>query len=662
MAAGVRLSTTPVAAGVRPGSDMDLLHDLPSEWLEADGLGGFAMGTEPGHRTRRYHALLCVASRPPLGRVVLVNGLEVWVEGADGIELLSTQVYRQGVIHPDGYRRIELFESDPWPCWTFRLADGAALSQECFVPRGQSLVALRWSLSAGSDVRTLYVRPLLSGRNYHHLHAANNNFRFDCEESGDVVRWQPYRSLPVIEARGNGSYSHAPQWYYEFLYLEERRRGLDCHEDLASPGLFRFELGTDDAILLFAAAGRNNTSRRIPIAEHYESLREKEAQRRSAFPTRLQRAGDSYFVKRGDGLSVIAGYPWFGDWGRDTFIALRGLCLATGRLAAARDILLAWSRVVSEGMLPNRFTDGPEGREYNSVDASLWYVVAAGEYIQRDKNLPTDDRTAIESAIEAILDGYAAGTRYGIHLAEDGLIAAGEPGVQLTWMDAKVGDWVVTPRIGKPVEIQALWLNALRMSSHFESKWSDAYRKGLDSFRARFWHADGGYLYDVVDVDHRAGKNSAEFRPNQLFAVGGLPEMILPSSQAKAVITAVEERLWTPAGPRSLSPNHPAYQGTYRGGVLERDGAYHQGTVWPWLAGAFIEGWYRVHGQTPTARREARARFLEPLLDGAGQLGRGHLAEIADGDAPHTPRGCPFQAWSVAEALRLSQDVLAERA
>jgi predicted glycogen debranching enzyme len=315
-------------------------------------------------------------------------------------------------------------------------------------------------------------------------------------------------------------------------------------------------------------------------------------------------------------------------------------------------------------MLPNLYPDGKAAPEYNAVDASLWYVVAVHEYLEAmaaaRKRVPAGDRGILEGAIGSILDGYARGTRFGIRADADGLLAAGTAGVQLTWMDAKVGDWVVTPRIGKPVEVQALWLNALRIGAALSKRWADLYETGVASFRARFRNEGGGALYDVVDVDHVAGTFDGTFRPNQIFAIGGLPLPLLQGEPARRVVDEVERRLMTPLGPRSLAPGEPGYAPRYEGGPRERDGAYHQGTVWPWLMGAFVEAWVRVRGGGPEARREARTRFLEPMLQHLDAAGLGHLPEIADADAPHTPRGCPFQAWSVGEALRLDRIVLAE--
>jgi predicted glycogen debranching enzyme len=310
-------------------------------------------------------------------------------------------------------------------------------------------------------------------------------------------------------------------------------------------------------------------------------------------------------------------------------------------------------------MLPNRFPDHGETPEFNSVDASLWYAIASHEFLQVASGTCTAEQISrIEAAIEAILDGYSNGTRFGIRLAESGLLACGVPGVQLTWMDAKVGDWVVTPRIGKPVEIQALWLNALWIGAQRSPRWRALFERGRQTFRSRFWNEARHCLFDVIDCDHRQGHDDARLRPNQIFAVGGLPLCLLDEEPARAVVEAVENSLLTPMGLRSLGPGEPGYCARYEGGVVRRDGSYHQGTVWPWLMGAFVEAWVRVRGNSPSAREEARNRFLPPLYDHLKEAGLGHLSEIADGDAPHRPRGCPFQAWSLGELLRLERVVL----
>jgi predicted glycogen debranching enzyme len=638
-----------------------------AEWLEADGLGGFASGTVSGRRTRRYHALLLTAMTPPTGRFVLVNGFDASVETPAGRFAISSQFYSPEVEHPDGAQRIETFTADPWPRWRFRLEDGTHIEQELFVRHGASVVALSWRLCEPQDGVTLTLRPFLSGRDYHSLHHENPTFCFDAKADNGRISWQPYPDLPRIVAFSNGKYTHQPDWYRNFLYQQELARGLDHIEDLATPGSFRWQLSQGEAVWILAAEGQDVSMLShidVPAQKYLRALRATERQRRLQFPSRLHRAADAYLVRRGKSKTIIAGYPWFTDWGRDTFIALRGLCLATGRLAEAREILLAWAGTVSEGMLPNRFPDRGDAPEFNSVDASLWYIIAVHDFLQAMTaakcEVSQGDQKTLREAIAAILSGYAQGTRYHIHLDVDGLLAAGEPGVQLTWMDAKVGDWVVTPRTGKPVEVQALWLNALHIASRFAERWQEIFIRGREAFQARFWNEAGGYLYDVVDVDHQFGTADATFRPNQILAIGGLPISLLDTERARRVMAAVEARLWTPLGLRSLAPDEQGYIAHYDGGVRERDGAYHQGAVWPWLIGPFVEAWVRVQGNSRAAKQEAHTRFLDPLLRHLDEAGLEHISEIADGDPPHTPRGCPFQAWSVGEVLRLSQIVLAE--
>jgi len=640
--------------------------DESLEWLETDGLGGFASGTVAGPRTRRYHALLLTATTPPTGRMVLVNGFDAWVETPNGQYAITSQRYTPETIYPDGAGHCEAFRNDPWPCWRFRFADGTAVEQEIFVPAGVAAVALVWRVIEPRPGAVLKLRPFLSGRDYHALHHENPAFRHDARVRGQRVVWHPYQGVPQILSLANAAYAPEPSWYRNFLYKEEQARGLDCTEDLASPGVLSWDLSAGEAVWLLAAEASGG----FPVDAAHDApaalaaWREAERARRR-YPTRLHRAADAYLVRRQRGRTVVAGYPWFTDWGRDTFIAMRGLCLASGRLEDARAILMAWADSVSDGMLPNRFPDRGEAPEFNSVDASLWYLVAVHEFLAaaaaHGLALPVAEQRALEAAAGAILTGYAAGTRFGIRCDADGLLSAGQAGVQLTWMDAKVGDWVVTPRIGKPVEIQALWLNALAVGSRRSERWAALLARGRAAFAERFWNDARHCLFDVIDCDHRAGTTDATLRPNQILAVGGLPLALLEGERARKVVDLVEQHLWTPLGLRSLAPGEPGYTGQYRGGVRERDGAYHQGTVWPWLIGAFTEAWLAVRGRAPLSLLEARRRFVEPLLAHLDQAGLGHVSEIADGDAPHTPRGCPFQAWSVGEALRLDQVVLSNK-
>jgi predicted glycogen debranching enzyme len=638
---------------------------LEHEWLEADGFGGFASGTVGTMRTRRYHALLLSAMHAPGGRVVLVNGVEAWLEAQVGDERkrypLTMQRYVPDLTYPDIAPSLLGFDTQPWPTWRFQLDDGDVLNVEVFVAKATCETALRWRLeqSAANDANapayTLHVRPLLSGRDYHALHHENGAFNFNADvvsHHDDVcVSWQPYGDLPVIHASSNGSYTQAPDWYRNFCYVRERERGLDFSEDLATPGVFTFSLADNNEALLILQSGAH-PSDTTSVAARFKTLADTEYARRNAFGSRLHRSADAYLVARENGRTILAGFPWFTDWGRDTFISMRGLLLASGRHDAAEAILLEWANTLSEGMLPNRFPDYGSTPEYNAVDASLWFVVAVHEYLAAE-HARDETRLRLQQAVEAILTGYRDGTRFNIRADSDGLLRCGVPGVQLTWMDAKVGDWVVTPRIGKPVEVQALWINALRIAAIWNAQWQPLAVQATQSFLARFVDPASGALFDNIDVNHVAGSVDRSIRPNQIFAVGGLPYPLLDGATARAVVDQVETHLLTPLGLRTLAPSDPAYRGRYAGSPVERDGAYHQGTVWPWLIGPFVEAWLRVHQPDEGAKAQARTRFLAPLVEHLDHDGLDHLCEVADGDAPHQPGGTPFQAWSLGELLRV---------
>jgi len=686
-----------------------------TEWLETDGLGGFAMGTADGIRTRRYHALLLAATRPPDGRMVLVADLEVFVETAAGRFALSSHRYRGDTVYPDGADRVTAFTHEPWPRWEWTLPDGTHVAHELAIEHissrasagpggggavplvGPPRVALRWTQISGA-ITSLHVRPLVAGRDYHATHHENPAFRFEPELHGDSVTWRPYPGVPGIHCAANALYQHAPDWYRAFHLADEAERGLDALEDLASPGVFTFDFSSGHAAMILSTAPGAGDSAAVDPATLGAAAFDpavigtateagagdavavaagiftREARRRAALRALhpSARAADAYIVvstseptptpgstswvdgplfnASSHGRTVIAGYPWFADWGRDTFIALRGLCLATGRRDDARAILCRWAGAVSAGMLPNRFDENDTTPEYNSVDAALWFIIAADAYLAGDRgDVAPADRALLRGAITAIVTAYQAGTRHAIRADSDGLLACGEPGTQLTWMDAKVAGICITPRIGKPVEIQALWINAL----HIAGRTADADR-ARSAFR-RFWDPGRRQLHDVIDVDHVPGTVDATCRPNQLLAIGGVPHPVVAGDLARAVVDIVERTLWTPAGPRSLDPGDPRYHPRYLGGPDQRDRSYHNGPVWPWLAGPFIEAWVRVRGNTPDARRSARSRFLAPLLARAQLAGLGHLPEICDGDPPHRAVGAPFQAWSLAEALRLDQ-------
>ena len=665
--------------------------NLDAEWLEPDGRGGFASGTVGGERTRRYHALLLPATRPPVGRMALVNGLEVALETPAGRFPLSAQRYPGGadgqdVIQPRGFDFLVDFQIDPWPRWTYQFPNGTRIEHEIFLHQATGLTALAWRWVDPPRVPglcRLEVRPLFSGRDYHALHHENPAFAFapvSVEDEGRSVRWQPYAGVPGVRAWSSGPYRQEPQWYRRFLYTQERARGMDDLEDLAAPGVFTFDLGRDGnrAALLLGVAEGAITAPPLPspvpaganAARLLPALRDDEQRRRAVLRDPLRRAGDAYLVCGGRGATIVAGYPWFTDWGRDTFISLRGLCLAAGHFEDARDILLPWANAVSEGMLPNRFPDGGEAPEYNSVDAALWFVVAAHDYLALAP--PSADAAGLErwardqaqllNTCEAILAGYAAGTRHGIRLdPDDGLLfsGVGAPDVALTWMDARVDGRPITPRAGKAVEIQALWLNALYLMSANSPRWRTLYERGRLSFTRKFWNGARGCLFDVVEVGGAAGQNDASLRPNQIFAVGGLPLVLLPAEMAQATVACVERELLTPMGLRTLARGEPGYAPRYEGNPSQRDSVYHQGTVWPWLLGPFVEAWVRTQGDDKAARADARARFVDPLLAGLREsAGLNHLPEITDAEPPFAPKGCPFQAWSMGELTRLALGVL----
>jgi predicted glycogen debranching enzyme len=427
-------------------------------------------------------------------------------------------------------------------------------------------------------------------------------------------------------------------------------------EDLFNPCVLRFDLSAGGQASVIASTERRDAAR---VAEYQQAeiTRRRKAVLASPvdddFARDLSAAADQYIVSGGDRKTVIAGYHWFGDWGRDTMIALPGLTLLTGKHDIARSILGAFARSVDQGMLPNRFPDGGEAPEYNTVDATLWFFEAVRAFLACTGDLEFV-RNDFYPVLEDIIAWHVRGTRYGIKVDPIGLLASGEPGVQLTWMDAKVGDWIVTPRRGKPVEIQALWYNALCIMEECARKFDDEvgqkrYRNmataASGAFNRLFWNEKLSCLYDVVD-----GSPDPSIRPNQIFAVS-LTHGMLSQERARNVVEKVQEHLLTPYGLRTLAPSDPQYRGRYTGDPISRDGAYHQGTVWPWLLGPFITAYVKINGGTDAARSQA-AQWLAPLKGHLTDAGLGHISEVFDGDAPHRPGGCIAQAWSAAEILR----------
>jgi predicted glycogen debranching enzyme len=497
---------------------------LEREWLETNGIGGFASSTILGVNTRRYHGLLVAATQPPVGRMVLLSKVEETVVMSGKHHDLGSNRY-PGVIYPRGFEMLKRFALDPFPKFTFRMGD-AEIEKRVFLVDGENTVVIEYQMRSGTSC-TLMVRPLIAFRDYHSLTRRNGALNAEIDTSDGCVRITPYADLPTLHVAHNGiAAERTGDWYYNFEYDQERERGLDFQEDLFNPFVVRFELRSGDVARFIAS------TRPVDVAEA-PGMREREIARRravvAASPSsdaliqRLINAADQFIVKRGDLKTIIAGYHWFSDWGRDTMISLPGLTLVTGRFEVARRILLAFAASVDQGMLPNRFPDAGETPEYNTVDATLWFFEAIRSYLACTGDVDFVVREMYPRLTD-IIDWHLRGTRYGIKVDRDGLLSCGAPGVQLTWMDAKVGERVVTPRYGKPVEIQALWYNALRVLEHIADLGGDPDRSLFlremadmagGSFNRAFWNPGAGCLFDVVNADER----DAAIRPNQIFAI-----------------------------------------------------------------------------------------------------------------------------------------------
>jgi predicted glycogen debranching enzyme len=635
------------------------------EWLVTNGIGGYASGTVSGDLTRRYHGLLVAALRPPVARMQLVAKLEETVS-YDGREFaLSTNRWASGAVEPKGYLNIESFCLEGTiPMWRFALSD-ALLEKRIWMQQGKNTTYVQYVQRGGSGPVHLALKALVNYRDFHSATRAGD-WLMRVEPVAEGTRITAFDgATPFCLLSANARFAPRHEWYRDFLLPMETVRGLDDHEDYLFAVAANVELLRDQSVTLVFTTDPQTELDGAPSltqqAEHerglYAKWRERDAVAASLAPGWIRQlilAADQFIVKRSlpeesDGRSVIAGYHWFGDWGRDTMIALPGLTLTTGRPEIARTILFVLARYVDGGMLPNNFPDAGGEPHYNTADAALWYFEAVRQYFEA-----TNDAEAISKlypVLTEIINAHLHGTRYRIHVdAADGLLYAGEDGVQLTWMDAKVGDWVVTPRIGKPVEINALWYNALKTMARLAptaGKSAEPFQEMAEAVKknfTKFWNSGADCCYDVIE-DPRIG-NDASLRPNQIFAVS-LPESPLSPEQQKAVVDICSRRLLTSHGLRSLAQGEPGYQGHYGGGPRERDGAYHQGTVWGWLLGPFVLAHLRVYRD----RKRAQS-FLEPLAVQISSYGLGTLGEIFDGDAPFAARGCIAQAWTVAEVLR----------
>ena len=663
----------PEQAEVQFGREIcgDLVAAESREWLVTNGIGGYASGTVAGSQTRRYHGALIAALQPPLGRAQLVSTIDEIVHYAGADFSLATHRWASGAVDPQGFLLLEDFHLEgSTPVWTYALAD-ALLEKRVWMRQGENTTFIQYTLVRGSAALEMELKALVNYRDFHSLtHAGDWRMQIEPVEHGvKVLALDGARPFYLKSSTATCQPRH--DWYLGCFLGEETARGLDDREDRLFAALFRAKLEAGSSLTLVATteaaasldietARAERPNYEVKLFHDWQAKNEALAEEAPTWLWQLILAADQFIVKRSlpeepDGRSIIAGYHWFGDWGRDTMIALPGLTLATGRAAVARQILLAFSRYVDGGMLPNNFPDIGGQPEYNTVDAALWYIESVRQYFEATQDAVTLQR--LFPVLAAIVEAHIAGTRYSIHAdPADGLLYAGGPGVQLTWMDAKIGDWVVTPRTGKPVEINALWINALETIAGLArllEKPGDDYEKlaakAKKSFQ-RFWNPARNCCWDVVDSPGIG--NDASLRPNQILAVS-LPVSPLTSEQQKAVVDVCARHLLTSHGLRSLAPGEAGYAGHYGGSPRDRDAAYHQGTVWGWLLGPFALAHYRVYHD-----REAALRFLEPLGRQVYASGLGTLGEIFDGDAPFTPRGCIAQAWTVAEVLRAWKEIM----
>ncbi|HEX3554855.1 MAG TPA: amylo-alpha-1,6-glucosidase [Thermoanaerobaculia bacterium] len=623
----------------------DFARAAELEWRETNGLGGWAGATVAGLHSRRSHGLLVAATQPPAERTVLLSRLDetLHVEG-ESFDLGCNQF--PGAVAPRGYEYLTSFRKDLFPVFEYE-AGGVKLRKTVAAVDGENTTLVLYEVVEAPGPFVLSLRPFLAARDQHALAAANGALSPETPFADGVLRLRPYPEVPELFVAVPGAeFRSNPQWWYRFEYELDRRRGFDFQEDLWTPGVFGLELAAGDRLGVIVSTGD-------PAGRDAFALFDKERKRREkilkALPVQdelarfLALAADGFVVRRGPGQrTVVAGYPGFGERSRDTMIALPGLCLVTGRFEDAKKILRAFARSLHQGLLPDQLPGKSAGKdeepEYTSVDAPLWLFVAGWKYLQASGD-EAFVRDTLLPALRKVVRAYERGTLHGIRIEEDGLLAAGEGDVPLTWMDGRLGGRPVTPRHGKAVEVNALWFNALSILAGIESRLGDAgeaktltQRAGRvhRQFQEVFWNEAAGYLYDVVNGEER----DASLRPNQVFALS-LPFPVLPKPKAARVLAAVEEKLYTPVGLRTLAPDHPDYHAGYEGDPLSREPADHQGTVWSWLLGPYFTALVRVQGAT--GRRKALAALI------ANAELRPRLGDC---------NNCLGRAWSVAEVLR----------
>jgi len=658
----------------------EICRDLPAaesrEWLATNGIGGYAFGTMAGHQTRCYHGLLVAALQPPLGRTLLVAKLDETARYGSEEFALFTNRWADGTVAPEGYRNIERFHLEgTTPVWAFALA-GALLEKRIFMQAGANTTYVLYRLVRANSPVELSIKVLADYGDEHCVTLGRTQPMevTQVERGLQVVAFDG--ATPFYVLSDSATALPANEWYRNFDLAAERARGLPDRTDHFFAGEFRATIAPGGSLTIVAstaatpsligeAAFAKRQSETGALLDRFFVAISGTAQAPLPAVQQLVLAADQFIAARpldgaADAKTILAGYPWFSDWGRDTMIALPGLCLATGRALLASNILRTFARFVSEGMLPNQFPRAGVAPVYNTVDATLWYFEAVRQYFEATSDVGLLHE--LFPVLGGIVDAHVRGTRYHIHVDPvDGLLYAGEPGVQLTWMDAKVGDRVVTPRIGKPVEVNALWLNAAAAMARFArdlgrdaAEYEGLAERARSGF-AKFWNSEKQFCFDVIDAPDRPGGKDASLRPNQIFGVS-LPETALTAEQQRAVVEVCARELLTPFGLRSLGRNETGYRGHYAGNPEERDDAYHQGTAWGWLLGPFALAHLRAYRNAGEAMS-----FLEPMFGQIKAAGLGTAGEIFDGDPPFKPNGCIAQAWTVGETLRAWRAIAAER-
>lgn len=622
------------------------------EWLETNGAGSYAASTVCGRNDRRYHGLLVAALRPPAARHAMLSKVEEEIESDDGRFAISTNNYT-GVVHPRGYESIESCARDPFHRTVWKI-NNLRIEKTIAMPRGERSVAIRYRLIEGGGAK-LILRPLVAFRQDHWMMRKNDDVRRGFINNGNAVAIRPYDNLPEMYFSSSAPMDvrEGPGWYFNFEYVWESKRGFDAIEDLYNPFVMTADLPAGGEFWLCASLDRREFGDLILQIDAERRRRESLRNFGDAAADGLAVAGDSFIVKRAGGTTLFAGYPWFVDWGRDAMISIPGICIATGRRAEARNCIQTFLEHSRNGMLPNCLPDADGAVEYNSMDASLWLFDCCGELYRCGGENAAFVLDAIYPKLKIIMDNYQKGTDFGIRADADGFLRGGEPGVALTWMDARVAGVPVTPRHGRPIEIQALWYHANRIfktlalargESRAAADAAERMRKLESNFDRTFWLERFNYYSDCVDD---AGTRDESLRPNQIFIMSLAPELAARDHGALA-LAEVRDALVTPAGVRTLAPDDKYYKKNYSGDPAARDGAYHQGTVWPWLLGPFARAWAARHGRT-----EALA-FLEPILQNVivKNIIPKPIYEVASGDSPHAPDGCFAQAWNVGELLR----------